>query len=132
MEFCIITAIVIGLILWAIFSPTKKPEKPNPDVGKSPQQLIFESYLDNIFAYLDNKKMVKNPYTGEYEDPSETFMREIEEGIGVPEQGADDFRRSMAAFVAMTVQHKGSEALTWHSNSDMEKAINAYIVLCRP
>jgi serine protein kinase len=83
---------------------------------------MFTNYLDNVFAYI-NKEKVKNEYTGEYEEPNERLMRSIEEKIDVPDQGVDDFRRSIAAYVGTLTRNKGKEALKWDSNPELARAL---------
>lgn len=83
---------------------------------------MFVNYLDNIFAFINNEK-IRNEYTGEYEEPNERLMRSIEEKIDVPEQGVDDFRRSIAAYVGHLKHNKGEKALRWDSNPELAKAL---------
>jgi len=83
---------------------------------------MFTSYLDNVFAYINNEK-VKNEYTGEFEEPNERLMRSIEEKIDVPDQGVDDFRRSIAAYVGHITRNEGEKALKWDSNPDLARAL---------
>ena len=83
---------------------------------------MFINYLDNVFAFINNEK-IRNEYTGEYEEPNERLMRSIEEKIDVPEQGVDDFRRSIAAYVGHLKHNKGEEALKWDSNPELAKAL---------
>jgi serine protein kinase len=83
---------------------------------------MFNNYLDNVFAYI-NKEKVKNEYTGEYEEPNERLMRSIEEKIDVPDQGVDDFRRSIAAYVGTLTRNEGKEAVKWDSNPELARAL---------
>ena len=83
---------------------------------------MFTNYLDNVFAYI-NKEKVKNEYTEEFEEPNERLMRSIEEKIDVPDQGVDDFRRSIAAYVGTLTRNKGKEALKWDSNPELARAL---------
>lgn len=80
------------------------------------------NYIDNLMAYI-NKTKVTNPYTGLEQEPDERLMRSIEGKIEIPEQGADDFRRSMAGFIgSLSVQGK---AFKWDSNPRLKKALEA-------
>ncbi len=45
---------------------------------------LCANYIDNIKAYTQKEK-VKNPYTGQDEEPDERLMRSIEEKIDIPE-----------------------------------------------
>jgi serine protein kinase len=83
---------------------------------------MFNNYLDNVFAYI-NKEKVLNEYTGEHEEPNERLMRSIEEKIDIPEQGVDDFRRSIAAYVGTMTHNQGREALKWDSNAELARAL---------
>jgi serine protein kinase len=83
---------------------------------------LCSNYIDNVMAYI-NKSKVKNPYTGQDQESDERLMRSIEEKIDVPEQAADDFRRSLAAFIG-DLAHKGKE-FQWDSNPQLKKALEA-------
>jgi serine protein kinase len=85
-------------------------------------QRMFTSYLDNVFAFISNER-IENEYTGEHEEPNERLMRSIEEKIDVPEQGVDDFRRSIAAYVGHLKHNKGEKALRWDSNPELARAL---------
>ncbi|RZA15289.1 MAG: serine protein kinase, partial [Proteobacteria bacterium] len=56
------------------------------------------NYIDNVKAYTQKEK-VKNPYTGETEEPEERLMRSIEEKIDIPESRKDDFRREIMNYI---------------------------------
>lgn len=83
---------------------------------------LCSNYIDNVMAYI-NKSKVKNPYTGREETPDERLMRNIEGKIDVPETGADDFRRMIAAFIG-ELAHKG-KTFMWNSNPQLKKALEA-------
>jgi len=75
-----------------------EPSLFNPGEIMNPEG-IFAKYIANVFAYL------------KHEGPDEVFMEEIESRIGphgIPEQGKDDFRRSITALIG----HVGAE-ITW-------------------
>lgn len=64
------------------------------------------NYIDNIKAYTQREK-VKNPYTGEYEEPAERLMRSIEEKIGINDARKDDFRREIMNYIgALSIDGK--------------------------
>lgn len=79
-------------------------------------------YIDNIMAYI-NKAKVVNPYTGLDQEPDERLMRSIEEKIDIPDVGADDFRRSLAAFIGNLAHDK--KTFRWDSNPQLKKALEA-------
>jgi serine protein kinase len=83
---------------------------------------LCANYIDNLMAYI-NKSKVKNPYTGREESPDERFMRNIETKIDVPENGVDDFRRMIAAFIG-ELSHKKKE-FRWDSSALLKKAFEA-------
>ena len=83
---------------------------------------LCSNYIDNVMAYI-NKSKVKNPYTGREETPDERLMRNIEGKIDIPETGADDFRRMIAAFIG-DLAHKGKTFL-WNSNPQLKKALES-------
>jgi len=85
---------------------------------------LCAKYIDNVIAFV-NKEKVTDPITGKNIDPNERLMRSIEEKIDVPEQGVDDFRRSIAAFIG-TLANKGKE-FQWDSNPELKQALQKKI-----
>lgn len=80
------------------------------------------NYIDNIMAYI-NKSKIKDPITGQDRKPDERLMRQIESKIDIPDQGADDFRRSIAAFIGdLAVKQK---QFRYDSNPKLRKALEA-------
>ncbi len=64
------------------------------------------NYIDNVKAYTQKEK-VKNPFTGQYEEPDERLMRSIEEKIDIPESRKDDFRREIMNYIgALSIDGK--------------------------
>jgi serine protein kinase len=61
---------------------------------------LSDNYIDNLRAYVMKQK-VKNPFTGENEEPNERLMRSIEEKIDIPETRKDDFRRELMNYIAV-------------------------------
>jgi serine protein kinase len=83
---------------------------------------VCANYIENIMAYI-RKSKIKNKLTGRDEPPNERLMRSIEEKIGIPDQGVDDFRRMIAAFIGdMAIDGK---KFRWDSNADLRKALEA-------
>ncbi len=60
---------------------------------------LSQNYIDNLRAYIVKEK-VKNPFTGQYEEPNERLMRSIEEKIDIPESRKDDFRSELMNYIA--------------------------------
>jgi serine protein kinase len=87
-------------------------------------QRMFLNYIDNVFAYIEDRK-IHDEYTGEYRHPDERLMRSIEEKIEIPEQGCNDFRRSIAAFVGSQSRPgmKDKGELRWDKNPDLARAL---------
>jgi serine protein kinase len=83
---------------------------------------LCANYIDNLMAYI-NKSKIRNPITGKDTGPDERLMRSIEEKIGIPEQGSDDFRRQIAAFIG-DLAIKGKQ-FSWDSNPKLKKALEA-------
>jgi serine protein kinase len=83
---------------------------------------LCSKYIDNVIAYVNDEKML-HPITKEKMDPDERLMRSIEEKNGIPEQGCDDFRRSLAAFIG-TLSTRG-KPFRWDSNPELKRALEA-------
>jgi len=83
---------------------------------------LCSNYIDNVMAY-NNKAKVKNKLTGRDEPPDERLMRNIESRIKIPEQGAADFRKIIAAFIG-DMAHKNQQ-FRWDSNPLLKKALEA-------
>ncbi len=83
---------------------------------------LCTSYIDNIMAHNKRTK-VKDKFTGREMKPDEKLMRSIEEKIGIPRTGSDDFREQIAAFIG-DLAHQG-ESFKWDSNPRLKKAFEA-------
>lgn len=83
---------------------------------------LCNKYIDNVIAYVNEEKMI-NPITKEKMDPDERLMRSIEEKNDIPEQGCDDFRRSIATFMGSLAARK--KEFRWDSNPELKRAIEA-------
>lgn len=81
---------------------------------------LSSKYVDNVIAYVNDEKM-ENPITGNLMDPDERLMRSIEEKNGIPEQGCDDFRRSLAAFIGTLASR--NQKFRWDSNPELKRAL---------
>jgi serine protein kinase len=81
-------------------------------------------YIDNVIAYVNNEKMI-HPITGGRMEPDERLMRSIEEKAGIPEQGCDDFRRSIAAFMGTLANRE--KKFRWDSNPELKRALEAKV-----
>jgi serine protein kinase len=83
---------------------------------------LCAKYIDNVVAYVNEEK-VQNPITKQDQEPDERLMRSIEEKIDIPEQGANDFRRSLAAFIGTL--HARKREFRWDSNAELKRALEA-------
>ncbi|NOY43239.1 MAG: serine protein kinase [Planctomycetes bacterium] len=78
------------------------------------------NYIDNVKAYTQKEK-VKNPFTGQYEEPDERLMRSIEEKIDIPESRQDDFRREIMNYIgALAIDGKKFD---YKTNERLNKAL---------
>jgi len=78
------------------------------------------NYIDNVKAYTQKEK-VKNPFTGQYEEPDERLMRSIEDKIDIPESRQDDFRREIMNYIgALAIDGKKFD---YRTNERLNKAL---------
>lgn len=78
------------------------------------------NYIDNVKAYTQKEK-VKNPYTGDNEEPDERLMRSIEEKIDIAESRKDDFRREIMNYIgALALEGKPFD---FRTNERLHKAL---------
>ena len=85
-------------------------------------QKLCANYIDNIKAYTQREK-VKNPYTGQDEEPDERLMRSIEEKIDIPESRKDDFRREIMNYIgALAIEGRQFD---YRTNERLHKALES-------
>ncbi len=78
------------------------------------------NYIDNVKAYTQKEK-VKNPFTGQYDEPDERLMRSIEDKIDIPESRKDDFRREIMNYIgALSIDGKKFD---YKTNERLNKAL---------
>jgi len=58
-----------------------------------------EKYMDHVMAYIDDDT-VADELTGREQEPDETFLRVVEEQLGVPRDRKDDFRQEVSNWVS--------------------------------
>jgi serine protein kinase len=81
---------------------------------------MCSNYVDNLKAYTQ-KERVRNPYTGQDEEPDERLMRSIEEKIDIPEGRKDDFRREIMNYIgALALEDKKFD---YRTNERLQKAL---------
>lgn len=81
---------------------------------------LCSNYIDNVKAYTQKEK-VKNPFTGQNEEPNERLMRSIESKIDIPESRKDDFRREIMNYIgALALEGK---VFDYRMNERLHKAL---------
>lgn len=83
-------------------------------------QRLCANYIENLNAYV-MKERVKNPFTGEQEEPNERLMRSIEEKIDIRDAHKDDFRRELMNYIA-SVSLKGG-TFDFRMNERLHRAL---------
>lgn len=83
-------------------------------------QRLCSNYIDNVKAYTQKEK-VKNPFTGQDDEPDERLMRSIEEKIEIPDSRKDDFRREIMNYIgALSLDGK---KFNYRTNERLHKAL---------
>jgi serine protein kinase len=83
---------------------------------------VCSNYIDNVKAFTQREK-VKNPYTGQDEEPDERLMRSIEEKIDIPESRKDDFRREIMNHIgALAIEGR---TFDYKTNERLRKALES-------
>jgi len=78
------------------------------------------NYIDHVKAYTQKEK-VKNPFTGQYDQPDERLMRSVEDKIDIPESRKDDFRREIMNYIgALSIDGKKFD---YKTNERLYKAL---------
>jgi len=81
---------------------------------------LCSNYIDNVKAFTQKEK-VKNPYTGQDEQPDERLMRSIEEKIDIPASRKEDFRREIMNYIgALAVEGRQFD---YKTNERLHKAL---------
>lgn len=88
-------------------------------------QSLFDNYIDNVLAY-SNKSKLKDKITKEEKEPDETFMKSLEEQIGIIGSSKDGFRKDFAAYM-FSVMRRG-EKINYSSYAPVKEAIENYLV----
>ncbi len=83
-------------------------------------QRLCANYIDNVKAYTQ-KERVRNTFTGQYEEPDERLMRDIEEKVEIPESQKDDFRREIMHYIgALSIENRKFD---YKANERLHKAL---------
>lgn len=83
-------------------------------------QALFDNYMKNATAYCLKKK-IRDPVTGEEQEPDEKLMRSIEEMIGVSENTKREFRQGIFVFKSDAID-QGRE-FTFDTYTPLREAI---------
>lgn len=83
-------------------------------------QSLFENYIRNADAFC-RKEKIQDSITGEYSDPDEKLMRQIEEYIGIPVNSKTEFRNGI--FVYKSAQLEKGERFTFKTYDPLRIAI---------
>ncbi|WP_446897329.1 serine protein kinase [Clostridium sp. LBM24168] len=81
---------------------------------------LFDNYLDHAEAYV-NKNKIKDSSTGEELEPDETFMRSIEEHVGISENSAKGFRTDVTSYMFYIIRNGGK--INYTSYEPLKEAI---------
>jgi serine protein kinase len=81
---------------------------------------LFQNYLDHAEAYV-NKTKVKDLNTRQELEPDESFLRSIEEQIGIVGSAADGFRQEVIAFL-WSMSRRGTK-VEYKSYEPLKEAI---------
>jgi len=73
---------------------------------KEQAESLFNNYLDHAEAYV-NKNKIKDKNTGEELNVDESFLRSIEEQIGISSSGASGFRNDVTSFMFYVLRNGG-------------------------
>lgn len=85
---------------------------------------LCNRYIDAVVCSVNGEKQI-HPVTKQLVDPDETLMRSIEEKAGIPEQGAPDFRRSIAAFIGSLSRR--NQEFKWDTNPELKQALELHL-----
>ncbi len=88
-------------------------------------QALFDNYMKNATAYCLKKKL-RDPVTGEEQEPDEKLMRSIEEMIGVSENAKSEFRQGIFVFKSDAAD-QGRE-FTFNTYTPLQEAIERKLI----
>ena len=69
---------------------------------------LFDRYVANVGCWVKGEKL-RNPHTGEFENPDERMMREVEALLGVRSQQEDHRRGMISTIAAWAIDHPGEK-----------------------
>jgi predicted Ser/Thr protein kinase len=95
-------------------------------VEESEYARVFERYVTHVMHAIKKEK-VRNPATGQQQDPDEGMMREVERTLEIPGR-AEEFRGSLIAKIgAWSLDHRGQKPVMTEIFADLlRKLRDAY------
>ena len=69
---------------------------------------LFDRYISHVGVWVKGEK-IRNPHTGEFENPDERMMREVEGLLGVRTKHDDHRRGLISAIAAWAIDHPGQK-----------------------
>lgn len=87
---------------------------------KEQAESLFNNYIDNAEAFV-NKAKLKDKATGEELTADESFMRSIEEQIGISESSSKGFRSDVTSYMFYVVRNGGK--IKYESYEPLKEAI---------
>lgn len=88
-------------------------------------QALFDNYMKNATAFCLKKK-IRDPITGEEQEPDEKLMRSIEEMIGVSENAKKEFRQGIFVFKSDAID-QGRE-FSFDTYTPLQEAIERKLI----
>ncbi|MCK6590650.1 MAG: serine protein kinase PrkA, partial [Polyangiaceae bacterium] len=69
---------------------------------------LFDRYIAHVGVWVKGEK-IRNPHTGEHENPDERMMREVEALLGVKQKNEDHRRGLISTIAAYAIDHPGDK-----------------------
>lgn len=69
---------------------------------------LFDRYISHVGVWVKGEK-IRNPHTGEFENPDERMMREVEALLGVKSKHDDHRRGLISTIAAWAIDHPGEK-----------------------
>jgi serine protein kinase len=88
-------------------------------------QALFDNYMKNATAYCLKKKL-RDPVTGEEQEPDEKLMRSIEGMIGVSENAKSEFRQGIFVFKSDAADQ--GRDFTFNTYTPLQEAIERKLI----
>ncbi|MFP5518268.1 MAG: PrkA family serine protein kinase [Bdellovibrionia bacterium] len=111
---------LLGIVLQEYEEIIKAEVQRAISADESAMARLCSNYIDNVKAYTQKEK-VRNPFTGNDEEPDERLMRSLEEKIEIPESRKDDFRREIMNYIgALALEGK---KFNFKMNERLHKAL---------